>query len=167
MTKNLKNLQLKKIKYFFLLKTSIYLNLNHKGRPSYKRSRQLSKKNIQHLKTRNFSNFFYFCGSFLPFWIRIRIPNTDPDHSGSNWDPDPDPQHWFEQSKERVGEALLYEAILTVAQLTSLHSLLPTALQHIRHHSLHSLLALRLFSYPEPVFKTKKCGESTQWVDSF
>ncbi len=27
--------------------------------------------------------FFYFCGSFLPSWIRIRIPNTDPD---------PDPQ---------------------------------------------------------------------------
>ncbi len=24
-------------------------------------------------------NFFYFCGSFLPSWIRIRIPNTDPD----------------------------------------------------------------------------------------
>ena len=23
-------------------------------------------------------NFFYFCGSFLPSWIRIRIPNTDP-----------------------------------------------------------------------------------------
>ncbi len=26
-------------------------------------------------------NFFYFCGTFLPSWIRIRIriPNTDPD----------------------------------------------------------------------------------------
>jgi hypothetical protein len=23
--------------------------------------------------------FFYFCGSFLPSWIRIRNPNTDPD----------------------------------------------------------------------------------------
>ncbi len=23
--------------------------------------------------------FFYFCGSFLPSWIRIQIPNTDPD----------------------------------------------------------------------------------------
>ena len=23
--------------------------------------------------------FFYFCGSFLPSWIWIRIPNTDPD----------------------------------------------------------------------------------------
>jgi len=26
-----------------------------------------------------FLNFFYFSGSFLPSWIRIRIPNTDPD----------------------------------------------------------------------------------------
>jgi hypothetical protein len=26
-----------------------------------------------------FHNFFYFCGSFLPSWIRNRIPNTDPD----------------------------------------------------------------------------------------
>ncbi len=25
-----------------------------------------------------FLNFFYFCGSFLPSWIRIRIPNPDP-----------------------------------------------------------------------------------------
>ncbi len=34
---------------------------------------------IQHLKTWNFFNIFFFCGSFLPSWIRIRIPNTDPD----------------------------------------------------------------------------------------
>ncbi len=41
--------------------------------------------------------FFYFCGSFLPSWIRIRIPNTDPDpQTRLNTDPiripDPDPQ---------------------------------------------------------------------------
>jgi hypothetical protein len=41
----------------------------HKGR--YKRSLQLSKENTQHFKTRNFLIFFYFCGSFLPSWIRI------------------------------------------------------------------------------------------------
>jgi hypothetical protein len=36
---------------------------------------------------------FYFCGSFLPFWIRI--PNTDPDPDSQtqlNTDPVPDPQ---------------------------------------------------------------------------
>jgi hypothetical protein len=35
---------------------------------------------------------FYFCGSFLPSWIRIRIriPNTDPDpQTRLNTDPDP------------------------------------------------------------------------------
>ncbi len=31
-----------------------------------------------HPKLQNI-NFFYFCWSFLPSWIRIRIPNTDPD----------------------------------------------------------------------------------------
>jgi hypothetical protein len=36
--------------------------------------------------------FFYFCGSFLPSWIRI--PNTDPDPDPParlNTDPDPKP----------------------------------------------------------------------------
>jgi hypothetical protein len=31
------------------------------------------------LHNRKFLNFFYFCGSFLSSWIRIRIPNSDPD----------------------------------------------------------------------------------------
>jgi hypothetical protein len=40
-----------------------------------------------------FLNFFYFCGSFLPPWIRIRIRIPNPDgsidliESGSNPDP--------------------------------------------------------------------------------
>jgi len=39
--------------------------------------------------------FFYFCGSFLPSWIRVRIRtlNADPDPATQiNADPDPDPQ---------------------------------------------------------------------------
>jgi hypothetical protein len=45
-------------------------------------------------------NFFYFCGSFLPSWIRIRIQITDPDPDPMvrlNTDPDtdPDPKPWF------------------------------------------------------------------------
>jgi hypothetical protein len=44
-------------KNFFISKTTIYLGL-YKGRPSYKISLQLSKKNIQYFKTCN----FYFCG---------------------------------------------------------------------------------------------------------
>jgi hypothetical protein len=40
--------------------------------PRYRRSLQPSKENIQHFKTRKFCTFFYFCGSFLPSWIRIQ-----------------------------------------------------------------------------------------------
>ncbi len=40
--------------------------------------------NIQYFKTWKFWIFFYFCGSFLPSWIRIRIRNL-------NADPDLDP----------------------------------------------------------------------------
>ncbi len=65
----------KKKKFVF-----VYLSLGlHKGRPSYKRSLHLSKENIQHFITWNFLIFFYFSGLFLSSWIRIRIPNTDPD----------------------------------------------------------------------------------------
>jgi hypothetical protein len=36
--------------------------------------------------------FFYFCGSILPFWIRIRVPNPDTDPL--TWlNPNPDPKH--------------------------------------------------------------------------
>ncbi len=46
------NLQLKKNLIFWGIKTTIYLSQGlHKGRPSYKKSLQLSKENIQHLKT--------------------------------------------------------------------------------------------------------------------
>jgi hypothetical protein len=37
------------------------------------------EENIQHFKKRNFSAFFYFCGSFLPSWIWIRIRNPETD----------------------------------------------------------------------------------------
>ncbi len=68
-------------KHIFLKsKTTIYLSLgHHKGPSSYKRSLQLSKKNIKHFKTWNFLNCLYFCDKFLPSSIRIRIPNKDPD----------------------------------------------------------------------------------------
>ncbi len=78
-TTNWKKFTAEKNLIFCGAKITIYLSLGlHKGRPSYKRSLQLSKENIQHFKTWNFLNFFYFCGSFLPssgsgFRIRIRI----------------------------------------------------------------------------------------------
>ncbi len=61
-------------------KIAIYLSLGLlKGRPRYRRSLEPSKDHIQHFKTWNLLTFFYFCGSFLPSWIRIRIPGPDPD----------------------------------------------------------------------------------------
>ncbi len=57
----------KKFFFFFWAKIAILLIPRPlwKGRPpSYRRSLQLSKENIQHFKTWNFRTFFYFCGSF-------------------------------------------------------------------------------------------------------
>ncbi len=42
-------------------------------------------------------DFFLFCGSFLPSWIRIRNLNADPDPDPAtqiNADPDPNPKPW-------------------------------------------------------------------------
>ncbi len=56
----------------------LFLGLQ-KGGPSYWRSRKPSKENIQPFQNLKFLDFFYFCGSFLPAWIRIgiRIPDQD------------------------------------------------------------------------------------------
>jgi hypothetical protein len=80
MTKNWKKIQLN---FFFIdlfwSKIYIYLSLGVlKGRPSYRRSLQASKEN-QKMKFMNF--FSYFCGSFCPsgLLIRIRGPPLNPD----------------------------------------------------------------------------------------
>ncbi len=65
---------------FFSSKTIIYLSLGlHKGRPGYKKKPSALKRENSALQNMKFLNFFYFCGSFFPSWIRIGIPNTDPD----------------------------------------------------------------------------------------
>ncbi len=71
-----KNLQLE-IKFLFSWsKIAIYLSLGlHKGLPSYMRSLQPSKENIQHFKRWKFCPFFNFFGVILALL-----------------DPDPDPQ---------------------------------------------------------------------------
>jgi hypothetical protein len=74
-----KNCSRKKLN-FFISKTAIYPSLGlHKVCPSYRRSLQLSKEGINPLKHELLQIFYYFCGSFLPSWIRIWIPNPDPD----------------------------------------------------------------------------------------
>ncbi len=77
MTKNLKQITAEKKLNFFLIKNC---NLPI-PRPLWSMSK-LQKKPASHKRghpTLQNMNFFYFCGSFLPSWIRIRIPNTDPD----------------------------------------------------------------------------------------
>jgi hypothetical protein len=54
-----KNLQLEIFIFIFLIKNC---NLIIQGRPSYRRSLQPAKENIQHFKTWRFCIFFYFCG---------------------------------------------------------------------------------------------------------
>ncbi len=86
MTTNWKKFTAGKKLNFFGWKTTIYLSLGlHKGRPSYKRSLQLSKENILHFKTWNFLFFPTFVGHFCHpgagsgFRIRIRIRIHRPD----------------------------------------------------------------------------------------
>ncbi len=87
-----KNLELEIYFLFFWSIIAIYLSLGlHKGHPSYRRSLQPSKENIQYLKTWKFLTFFYFCGSFLPSWIWIRIQQLKLMRIHA----DPDPKPWF------------------------------------------------------------------------
>ena len=60
------------------LQVTCYVQVTKEAFSSQKRTHQIIK----------LLNFFYFCGSFLPSWIRIRILNTDPD-SLTRLNPDP------------------------------------------------------------------------------
>jgi hypothetical protein len=74
-----KKIQLEKNLSFLKKKIAIYLLILGllKGGPSYRRSLQPSKEDIQH---------------FLFLWVLFALLDPDPD-PGSN--PDPDPQHWY------------------------------------------------------------------------
>ncbi len=65
---------------FFGSKTTIYLSLGLHKPSKLQKKPSAFKREDPALQTWNFLIFFYFCGSFLPSWIRarIRIPNTDP-----------------------------------------------------------------------------------------
>ncbi len=94
--------------FFFWLLIAVYLSLGlSKGRSSYKRSLQPSKKNIQHFKRWNLLTVFYFSGPFLLSWIRILIANPDTDPGTPL---NPDPQHWYRYER--------YNAMSWVAEFT-------------------------------------------------
>jgi hypothetical protein len=69
-------------------------SLNFKGFPSYGRSRQPSKKNIQHFKTYNFLFFLLLWVIFARMDPDSEYESTDLIESGSN--PDSDPKRWGE-----------------------------------------------------------------------
>ncbi len=68
-----------------------YLSL---GLQDVKATEEALKREHLALQNMKFLNFFYFCRSFLPTWIRIRISNPDPDTDPLTW-LNPDPKHRF------------------------------------------------------------------------
>ncbi len=69
-----------------------------KGRPSFRRSLQPSKENIQLFKTLNFITFLNFCGSF--FALLVPDPHSycgseSSQQKSTRFHADPDPQHCF------------------------------------------------------------------------
>ncbi len=96
---DLKKIQLKFFFFLFNPKLQKRLPWVHKGRPGYKRSLQHSKKNIQHFKRWVLSTVFYFSGTFLTSWIRIRIQWPHCLRSKPDPNTDPDPQHCSKELK--------------------------------------------------------------------
>jgi hypothetical protein len=86
MKKNFTKFKAENFYIFFWSKIAIYLSIGlHKGRPSYRRSLQSSKENIQHFKTWN------ILWVILPSWINIRI-----------WISNPDPLTWLNPDPIRI-----------------------------------------------------------------
>ncbi len=68
------------------IKNNNYLSLGlHKGRPSYRRSLQLTQKRHPALQNMKFPDFFYFCASF--FYLLDTGP--DPDSKNGSGAPHP------------------------------------------------------------------------------
>ncbi len=74
-------------------KTTIYCTYSYASK-IHKKPSALKRKHpaLQNIK---FLNFFNFCRSFLPSWIRIRIRIRNPDTDPLTW-LNPDPKHWLE-----------------------------------------------------------------------
>jgi hypothetical protein len=85
MTENCKILQLAIILYsaIKILKNVIYSSLGlYEGRPSYRRSLQPQNKTSS-TSNKIVLHIFYFCGPFLPSWIRIQPTKINADPLGS------------------------------------------------------------------------------------
>jgi hypothetical protein len=76
MTKNWEKVTAEKffIDFLIIISINLYLGL-HKECPCYRKAFSPQKRTSSTSK-HEISVLFYFCGSFLPSWIRIRIRNT-------------------------------------------------------------------------------------------
>jgi hypothetical protein len=85
MTKNWKKCKAGKKIYIFLIKNCSLLILRPPYRTSNlkKKSSSLSSGHLA-IQNMNFLHFSQFSGSFWPSWIRICIPNVDPDPADYN-----------------------------------------------------------------------------------
>jgi hypothetical protein len=79
MTKNCKKITAEFFFYFLLIKNYNILFPRPPKPSKLQKKPSALKREHPALQNMKFSIFFYFCGPFLPSWIRIRIPNTDPD----------------------------------------------------------------------------------------
>ncbi len=71
-------------KNYFFSKIVMYLSLGLlNGHPSYRRSLQPSKENIQHFKIWNLFTFFLF------LWVIFSLLDPDPDCESGSWSWDP------------------------------------------------------------------------------
>ncbi len=102
---------------FVWSKIAIYLFLGlHKVRLSYLQKKPSALKREHPAFSKH--EISYFCGSFLPFWIQIRIPNPNPDTDPwPDWIRDPirirntaNKEHFFQASAWKDGIALTREA---------------------------------------------------------
>jgi hypothetical protein len=83
----------KKLNFFLLSKTTIYLSIGlHKERPKKPSDLKRGRPTLQNM---NFKKNFYFCGSFS---LSPGSGSTDPIESG----PNPDPQHCFQASGKQI-----------------------------------------------------------------
>jgi hypothetical protein len=80
---------------FFIKNCCLLIPRPPKRTPKLQEKPSALKKEYPALQNMKILYFFYFCGSFLPSWIRIHILNlnADPDPATQiNADPDPDPK---------------------------------------------------------------------------
>jgi hypothetical protein len=98
---------------------------------------------------------FYFCGSFLPSWIRIRIPNPDPDPLTRL---NPDPIRIRIRNPGKYSRGPTFEDFVTFRTEGSM--------QDVSVARLDYRVGTRVQTTLSPLFKIMYCGRVSLSVDS-